>query len=113
MKIVINDCYGGFSLSDEAVFRYGELAGLRLLAVKGPLCTHFYKNMEEDPDNYFNDRAIPRNDPLLVQVVEELGEAANGKYADLSVVDIPDDVDWYIDEYDGIESIHEKHRSWR
>jgi hypothetical protein len=54
----------------------------------------------------------PRADPLLVRVVEELGEEANGSFAKLKVVEIPDGVDYQIDDYDGVESIHEKHRSW-
>ena len=32
MKVVINDCYGGFSLSYEAVMRYAELKGFKLYA---------------------------------------------------------------------------------
>jgi hypothetical protein len=48
----------------------------------------------------------------LVQVIEELGEEANGSHAKLEVIEIPDGVEYTIDEYDGIESIHEKHRSW-
>jgi hypothetical protein len=58
------------------------------------------------------DKDVPRDDPELVKVVEELGDAANGRFAQLEVVEIPADVDWFIDEYDGSESIHEKHRSW-
>lgn len=53
-----------------------------------------------------------RSDPLLVQVVEELVEDANGKYAKLKVVEVPDDVSWYISNYDGHECIHEEHRQW-
>jgi hypothetical protein len=53
-----------------------------------------------------------RTNPLLVQVVEELGEKASGLLARLKVIEIPDDVDWEIDDYDGRESVHEKHRSW-
>ena len=37
---------------------------------------------------------------------------ASGKFADLEVREIPDGVDWQIDEYDGNESIHEVHRTW-
>ena len=50
--------------------------------------------------------------PRLVECVETLGTKANGRFAELHVVEIPDDVDWFIDEYDGIESIHERHRIW-
>ena len=53
-----------------------------------------------------------RTHPLVVRVVEELGETASSPLAELVVVEIPDDIEWYIDDYDGIESINEKHRSW-
>jgi hypothetical protein len=53
-----------------------------------------------------------RGDPLLIQVLEELGEAASGKLAELEIVEIPDGIEWDIDDYDGIETAHEKHMSW-
>jgi hypothetical protein len=90
MKIVINTCHGGFGLSKEALAFYNERAGT---AIK----------YEDD---------IKRNDLILIQIVEELGEAANGSYARLKVVEIPDDVEWTIKEYDGDEWIAEKHRTW-
>jgi hypothetical protein len=90
MKIVINTCHGGFGLSKEALAFYNERAGT---AIK----------YEDD---------IKRNDPILIQIVEELGEAANGSYARLKAVEIPDDVEWTIKEYDGDEWIAEKHRTW-
>jgi hypothetical protein len=37
---------------------------------------------------------------------------ANGTYANLKVVTIPGDVDWEIGEYDGMEWVAEKHRTW-
>ena len=43
-------------------------------------------------------------------MIEELGDAASGKYSELRVVEIPDDVaeDYMIDDYDGIEILHKK-----
>jgi len=90
MKIVINTCYGGFSLSPKASQRYKERTG---------------KTIGAYPD-------IERNDPDLVSVVEELGEKANGPDARLKVVEIPDYVEWYIEEYDGCEHVAEEHRRW-
>ena len=33
-KIVYNACYGGFSLSDEAIMRYAEIKGITLYSSK-------------------------------------------------------------------------------
>lgn len=53
-----------------------------------------------------------RTHSLVVRVVEELGAAANGECANLTVVEVPDGVEWEIDEYDGVEHVAEKHRTW-
>jgi hypothetical protein len=63
-------------------------------------------------DQTFSDYDIPRDDPILIQVIEELGEFADGRHAELKIVEIPDDVEWQIDEYDGVEWVAEKHRTW-
>jgi len=111
-KIVINQCYGGFSLSDEAMRLYGKLAGLTLVAETDKYgYTNFYRDSVSD-DNFICERNILRDDPLLVQVVEQLGKAASGRYAKLRVVEIPDGVQWHLKEYDGTEWIAENHRTW-
>jgi hypothetical protein len=91
-KIVINACHGGFGLSELASNHYRALAGI-------PLSEYRWE--------------IARDDPHLVQTVQELGEAANGKYAELKVVEVPDGVEWLIAEYDGWEHVAEAHRTWR
>lgn len=53
-----------------------------------------------------------RTNENLVQVVELLGEAANGRCAELSVVEIPDGTNYTIEEYDGNEHIAEVHKTW-
>ncbi len=90
--VVINDCYGGFGLSQRAREEYCRLAGIT----------------ERD----FSDRDIPRDDPYLVKVIKELGMGANGSHANLKIVEIPGDVDWLVQEYDGAEWVAEKHRTW-
>jgi hypothetical protein len=57
-------------------------------------------------------REIARDDPDLVAVVRELGDAAGGKCAKLEIVEIPDGVKWQIEEYDGSEHVAEAHRTW-
>ena len=55
---------------------------------------------------------IERDDEKLVAVVEELAEKANTILSNLVVVSIPEDVEWTIQDYDGIEWVAEKHRTW-
>ena len=115
-KIVINTCWGGFGLSDAAIKRYAELKGLNLVQKIEDIghmnyTTLYYLN-EVDDKNYFTDHSIDRDDPFLVQLVEEMGNESNGGFSDLKVVEIPDDVEWEIDEYDGREHVAEKHRVW-
>ena len=114
MKIVINKCFGGFGLSEEATLLYGKKKGLNIIVVRDKIMKsfrHYYLDEVKD-GNYFSDRDIKRNDPALVEVVNELGEKADGAYSELKIVEIPDDVEWIIEEYDGKEWIAEDHRRW-
>ena len=116
-KVVINKCFGGFGLSHEAVMAYAKLKGFALYSEeeRGSYRT-YYKNPREnglgDRADYFDPYSIPRDDPALLQVVLTLGVAANGECADLKIVEIPDYVQWHVEEYDGNEHIAEDHRSW-
>jgi len=62
--------------------------------------------------HYITNRPDDRADPLLVKVVEKLGRAASGTHAELKIVEIPEGMQYQIEDYDGMETIHEKHRSW-
>lgn len=120
MKVVINSCYGGFSLSDKAMQLYCDKKGIKVYP-EHETCgsTLFYlkspeerKESNEEDDNIIWSSDIKRNDSTLVEVVKELGRKANGTYAKLKIVNIPDDISWEVDEYSGMESIEELHRSW-
>jgi len=50
--------------------------------------------------------------PEYGSLVETLGPIASGKYSHLKVVEIPDDVQYTIEEYDGVEWVAEHHRTW-
>ena len=106
-KIVYNACFGGFGLSHEATMRYGELADLNLLHVPGEheWNNSYYKDGVQDDDHYFSASDISRTDPLLVQVVEELGDKANDSYAKLAIQDLEPGTKYRIDEYDGNEAV--------
>ncbi len=131
MKIVINTVYGGFSLSAKAIKRLAEL--------RGQEC-YFFKNEDNrfeqitieqaQKDMFFYAATTPtltnetyarvsldghpadRADKQLIQVVEELDKEAAGKFAELSIVEIPDDVSYEIEDYDGKEHVAESHRTW-
>ena len=101
MKIVINRCFGGFSLSEAAYKELGiEWDGYGYLDNKD------LGIPEDAPELQY------RSHPRLIEVVERLGDTA-GRNATLKVVEIPDDVEWVLDDYDGNEEIHEKHRVWK
>lgn len=138
MEIVINNCHGGFSLSQKAIQRYAELARFKVFFYKTDYsskekdkkirasendrhaCIYCLKeDIGDSPSNkklndaeWFSDRDIQRNDPILIQVVKELKKKANGSCAELKIVEIPDSVEWEIQEYDGAEWVAEKHRVW-
>lgn len=99
-SIIVNTCYGGFGLSEQAKTMYLELT----------------KEVERSED-FFVDQDVSRDDPALVRVVTELGiKASSGLHAKLGIVHIPDDVPsdgWIIQEFDGFEFVAEKHRTWR
>lgn len=138
MKIAINKCYGGFSLSDKAIEMIMKRKGLGCYRYKQTKfsyhdgsdeyirvddnesnsfihysTTDLGKKIEKIPDeNYWYDGNLERTDEDMISVIEELGDEASGRYGHVAIVEVPDDVDWEIDDYDGWESIHEKHRSW-
>lgn len=134
-KIVINKCHGGFGLSALAVKEIAALQGrecfffengsenasprqLSIDETGDVFCwsafdTADIAEVKADYDAHvLGTSTIARDDAHMVAVVEQLGDRANGKYAELAVVEIPDDVEWIIDEYDGVERIAEVHRTW-
>lgn len=136
-EIVINKCFGGFGLSNKAIMRYAELKGIKIFPWIDDITKKVYKEratidnpkiflsyatkeVKDETDykkkggdsiywSYYN---IKRDDEILVQVVKELGKEANGEHSELKVVGIPSGIEWGIDNYDGMETIEEKHRSW-
>lgn len=83
MKLVVNRCFGGFTLSEEL---------MRLLNATSP---------------YEYDEYSKRSDESLVGLVEHIGsKRASGAFAQLEVVTLPKNTtDYRITDYDGVETV--------
>lgn len=142
MKVVINTCFGGFGLSTEALYKCVKENKTSLIDAHQygdtSFCTDWdnfvrtqlteqykeYKTNRFGGYYLYNEqnrilydwkwsiRTNDRTNPDLIALIEELGESANGEFAKLKIVEIPDNIEYYIDEYDGYESVHEQHQSW-
>lgn len=138
MEVVINADYGGFGLSHEALLWLHE-RGCKSIVRKA---TEYFGNntkdlekakkvwkqyLEDKKDGIFVYTFSPdmeyilseknyeksfRSDPLVIECVKTLKEKANDRYSALEVITIPDNINWEIDEYDGLEHIEEVHRRW-
>ena len=120
MKVAINTCFGGFGISDEAFEKLLTRKGIAFDKVEPEEKslihgTSYYKAGSPHSDaTYIGSYEFyeQRNDPDLIAVIEEMGGAANSWAADIAIVEIPDDVEWHIHEYDGMEHVAENHRTW-
>jgi hypothetical protein len=105
-KVVYNDCYGGFSLSREAVLLARELSGdpdWGGVCIKGDYWVKDDKKILWDYDYGHCD--VPRHDPILIKVVEQLGtKRASGGCSELKIEEIFTNT-YRIDEYDGLETV--------
>ena len=86
-KVVYNACYGGFGLSDKAK----ELG----------------RKLSNNPEWGEWEYDLPRHDPILVQVVEQLGQKANSRHADLQIREVTHK--YRISQYDGSEEVIQPH----
>ena len=85
IEVLLNDCYGGWQISNKA----NKLYELR---------------RTENSNNYIR----KRSDPILVQIYKELGdEFDGGKHSKTGIENIPKKYEKYyiISEYDGLESV--------
>ena len=126
-KVVINKCYGGFGVSRQLI-EY-----LRKKNVKWALETPIYDGEKYDDGSFYienefniwhtveeyrkdNNSFFPdvnRTDKDLIEAIETLGsKVASGDASELKIVEIPENIHFMINDYDGVETIHETHRTW-
>lgn len=85
MKIIINDCYGGFDLNDKTIKKLSE-SGIIV--------------------DRFGAGTSTRTNPELIKMIENGEDVTNDEYSHLKIVNIPDNAtDYEIREHDGLESI--------
>jgi hypothetical protein len=95
-KVLVNTCFGGFGLT-QAVY---EKLGMQ--------------DIDNEAFGIVSDnRYAYRAAPALIDAVIAVGlEASASHYAKLAIREIPDDIEWEIDDCDGAETILEVGRSW-
>ena len=121
-KVILNKCYGGFSVSEEAYKLYAKKKGLKLYMYEADYSTRpikynkvkksstlftlyrikdfgksFTRDIIRDDCDDFDKCGLRlderyREDETLIEVVEELGEKANSVCSKLVIVEIPDEV---------------------
>jgi len=126
-KVVINTRHGGFGISEKAAEWLQEERGWTVTRFEDGYVANDDADLldtiagSDGWDVQAGDRydvvgkrhdTDLRTDDDLIACVEELGDDANGKYADLDVIEIPAGVDFEIKEFDGAEWVAEKHRTW-
>jgi hypothetical protein len=96
-EIVLNTAYGGFRPSHEVQTLYLEAT----------------KHIPRSKNWYFA-TDVERDDPVLIQIIRTVGlENAGGPFTKLKIIEIPDDVlEWDVADYDGVEWVAERHRTW-
>lgn len=135
MKVLVNRCYGGFGYSFAAFKEYyGDPINKYVQLRSEDYKADFVLKNEHSPSSVFETilrtdlpvvsykdcdkyfcfhEDIARDDPKMVAIVERLGsELASHSLADIRIVEIPDGIEYEISDYDGMESVHEAHRSW-
>lgn len=115
-KVAINKSYGGFHLSREATLMYlkKKYPDKEVTFKSNPpylLEYRYYLDGKEINDYYIWDPEN-REDPALISTVEELGDKATCYGSKIKIVEIPDDVEYTITDYYGMEKIEEVHRVW-
>ena len=117
-KVVYNDCYGGYALSDKAIewlSEHGSEKTKQFIAQKrveaNEKIMDYVSKVRGTANStrkfYVMDAVrsfLERHDPDLVAVVEALGKEVNGTFSRLAIEEIDGDM-YNIEEYDGKETV--------
>ena len=135
MKVVKNNCYGGFNISVQAQkdmiamgcehlnkVDFDEYFGRHITSLdevdeRGYTLRNSleFSGVLYDCDKrvVYLDGDNTRTCEHLIKLIETKGSSyCSGKHAELVIVDVPDGACWDIDEYDGWETVEECHRTF-
>jgi len=103
MKVIVNECYGGYGISIEAGKLWLERKGIKYDIYDDRYTLIVYIDGESHNINHY----ISRTDETLIEIFEEKGsEFVSGIHAELVLEEIPDGCKYDIREYDGMEYIN-------
>jgi hypothetical protein len=88
-----NACYGGFGLSEKGYQLYCKKKGIE-----------FKKHKFGSYDVW------KRDDPALIETVQQLGKEANGTHANIQLAEVFEEYDVGRHEYDGVEDVGPSYR---
>jgi hypothetical protein len=94
VEIMFNASYGGFSFSKAAMEEYQK------------------RCPEKD---WIEDWKMDRHDPVMVRIVKEMGNRANGSFSNIQLQKIQSDFlhHYKISEYDGLENVVIDYNAYR
>ena len=118
-RILINNCFGGFAMSDAALhwlidnkgWSIASYSEIQARTSRGDTFNYTFSDTMQvfSHKDVFNDRT----DDDILDCFDALGtEQFSGNYSLVAAVDVPADVKWSIEDYDGNEHIAEVHRTW-
>lgn len=147
-KVAVNKCFGGFGLSNWAMYNIAKKKGIEVFPYKVSYNDDYtevkYKKIDDPKDihnfssegfaervDFFTEDPLEeewilgmhkdnsykvfeefnfypdynRDDKEMIKVIEELGSLAERSYADIEILEIEDDEEYIVHEYDGLETL--------
>lgn len=103
MKVLVNECYGGYGISSEASKLWLERKAIPYEIYEDSYNLIVIINGERQ----YMSTYISRTDETLIEIFEEKGsEFTSGPHAEVALEEIPDGCKYDIHEYDGTEYIN-------
>jgi hypothetical protein len=121
-RVVYNACFGGFGFHEEAVqwvrqnedklkdeYDEEDVAEIADSTLSGETYSDG-SGPKQDYINYITDTDVSRDNELLADIVSHETEYTgqyNGDHSKLQVAEVPDNIEWALERYDGQETVKE------